>query len=206
MVASRHSRRHRAIGPDHEPADRSLSTLPIWHLALLLGPAVATAAAALRAGPGTPTAAAWQGASLGVRADAIGSVLMLLVAFVGWVIVRHSQTCLHGERDERHYVRWLMATLASVAVVVTTNHVLVLALAWMAASLALHRLPTFYGDRPERWWPRTRSLSSADWPTCACWPPRACCSRPSARCTSTTSSRRLRPRRSCPDRHRPRCC
>ena len=148
-------------------------TLPIWHAALLFGPALAAAAAALFAGPGAATAAAWRGArwaasaalgfaalslaavlsgSLGsghgVRADAVGAVVMLLVAFVGWVIVRYSQPHLNGEREERHYVRWLMATLATVSVVVATNHVLVLALAWTATSLALHRLLMFYRERP----------------------------------------------------------
>ena len=88
------------------------------------------------------------GSGYGMRADVVGSVVMLLVAFVGWVIVRYSQTYLHGERQERKYVRWLMATLATVSVVVATNHVLVLALAWTATSLALHRLLTFFGDRP----------------------------------------------------------
>ena len=149
------------------------STLPIWQAALLLGPALAASAAALFAGPGAATAAAWRGArwaalaavgfaalSLaavlsgatgsghGLRADVMGGVVMLLVAFVGWVIVRYSQPYLSGERQERHYVRWLMATLATVGVVVATNHVLVLALAWTATSLALHRLLTFFGERP----------------------------------------------------------
>jgi formate hydrogenlyase subunit 3/multisubunit Na+/H+ antiporter MnhD subunit len=148
-------------------------TLPIWHAALLFGPALLAAAAALLAGPGAANAAAWRGArwaasaavgvaafSLaavlcgsagsghGVRADAVGAVMQLLVVFVGWVVVRYSQPYLNGERAERHYVRWLMATLAAVNVVVITNHVLVLALAWAATSLALHRLLTFFGERP----------------------------------------------------------
>ena len=150
------------------------STLPIWHAALLFGPALAAAAAALFAGPSASTAAAWRGArwaasaalvlsaaslaavlagsmgtAHGVRADAVGAVVMMLVAFVGWVIVRYSQPYLNGERAERHYVRWLMATLATVGLVVATNHVLVLALAWTATSLALHRLLTFFGERPQ---------------------------------------------------------
>jgi NAD(P)H-quinone oxidoreductase subunit 5 len=150
-----------------------IHALPIWHAALVLGPALTAAAAALMAGPGATTAAAWRGArwaalaavgfaalslgavlagsvgsGYGVRADAVGGVVMLLVAFVGWVIVRYSQPYLNGEREERHYVRWLMATLATVGVVVATNHVLVLALAWTATSLALHRLLTFFGERP----------------------------------------------------------
>ena len=149
------------------------STLPPWHAALLLGPALAALAAALFAGPSMATAAAWraarwatsagagfaalslaailagsQGAGLVLRADAAGGVVALLVAFIAWVIVRYSQPYLEGERDERHYVRWLMTTLAAVAVVLVTNHVLVLALAWAATGLALHRLLTFFGHRP----------------------------------------------------------
>jgi NAD(P)H-quinone oxidoreductase subunit 5 len=149
------------------------STLPPWQVFLLLGPALACAAAALLARPGAGARAAWRtarwatstavvlaalcllavlaghtGAGFALRADAVGGVVTLLVAFIGWIIVRYSQPYLNGERDERHYVRWLMATLASVGLVVATNHVLVLALAWTATSLALHRLLTFFGDRP----------------------------------------------------------
>ena len=147
--------------------------LPIWQTALLLGPALVCAAAALQARPGSGTGAAWRaarwastaatglaalsllsvlaghaGSGFGLRADAVGGVVMLLVTFVGWVIVRYSQPYLNGERAERHYERWLMATLAAVGLVVATNHVVLLALAWAATSLALHRLLTFFGDRP----------------------------------------------------------
>ncbi len=148
-------------------------TLPIWHAGLVLGPALVAAAAALGARRGAVAASAWRnarwasaaavalaalslaavlagsvGAGFGGRADAVGGVVLLLVAFVGWVIVRYSQPYLNGEREERHGVRWLMATLAAVGLVVATNHVLVLALAWAATSMALHRLLTFFGERP----------------------------------------------------------
>jgi NAD(P)H-quinone oxidoreductase subunit 5 len=148
-------------------------TLPAWHAALVIGPALTAAAAALAARVGSGTARAWRvsrwaataavvcaalslaavlwgsgGAAFGVRADAVGSLVLLLVSFVGWVIVRYSQPYLNGEHEERHYVRWLMTTLATVGVVVATNHVLVLALAWTATSMALHRLLNFYGERP----------------------------------------------------------
>jgi NAD(P)H-quinone oxidoreductase subunit 5 len=88
------------------------------------------------------------GSRFGLRADIVGALMSLLVAFVGWVIVRYSQPYLDGELAQRHYVRWLMATLAAVGVVVTTNHLAVLVLAWMATSMALHRLLTFFSDRP----------------------------------------------------------
>ena len=71
----------------------------------------------------------YEGAGYGARADRVGALVLLLVAFVGWVIVRYSQTYLQGEPREAHYVRWLLATLATVLVVVATDHLLVLALA-----------------------------------------------------------------------------
>ena len=149
------------------------ASLPFWHLLLLAAPPLLAALAALVASPRIGTAAAWRlahaaaltalsaavlslaavlfgsrGVALGLRADFLGAAVLLLVAFVGWVIVRYSRPYLNGEAQERAYVRWLMATLAAVAVVLVTNHVLVLALAWTATSLALHRLLTFFGERP----------------------------------------------------------
>lgn len=149
--------------------------------AVFAGPRTQASAAAVTAGsPGLPALSAWsaarwassaalfaaalslaavvgglRGNGFGLRADMVGALMLLLVAFVGWVIVRYSQPYLNGtgagldgEHAERHYVRWLMATLAAVGVVVTTNHMLVLMLAWMATSMALHRLLTFFNDRP----------------------------------------------------------
>ena len=149
------------------------STLPLWQALLLLAPMVLVASSALFATDRADTAAAWRGArwattaslglagmallgvlsggsavGFGLRADSIGGAVTLLVAFVGWVIVRYSQPYLNGEPEERRYVRWLMATLAAVSVVIAANHVLLLALAWMATSMAMHRLLNFFGHRP----------------------------------------------------------
>jgi NAD(P)H-quinone oxidoreductase subunit 5 len=129
-------------------AARPSATVGAW--ALARGAATAALAAAV-------LAAAWIAATVepgavlagaGLRADLPGAVMLVLVSFIGWVIVRYSQPYLAGERSEGHYVRWLVATLGCVGLVVVTNHLLVLALAWTATSLALHRLLTFYGDRP----------------------------------------------------------
>ncbi len=154
------------------------AALPLWHAALLWGPAVLAAAVAAWTWAGsTQPGAGWRAAQAaclaalaaaaaslvavllgavpaggaagyGVRADRVGALVMLLVALVGWVIVRYSHTYLLGERRQAHYLRWLMATLAAVQVVVATDHILVLALAWMATSLTLHHLLTFFHERP----------------------------------------------------------
>jgi NAD(P)H-quinone oxidoreductase subunit 5 len=83
-----------------------------------------------------------------VRVDTAGTIMLTLVAFVGWVIVRYSRRYLAGDRGEARYVPALLATIGAVGVVVATNHLVVLALAWLATSLSLHRLLTFYDERP----------------------------------------------------------
>ena len=60
-----------------------------------------------------------------------------------------SRTCLDGEPEQPRYLRGLGLTLASVTLLVITNNLLVLALAWTATSLALHGLLTFFRTRPQ---------------------------------------------------------
>ncbi|MFM8900854.1 MAG: NADH-quinone oxidoreductase subunit L [Burkholderiales bacterium] len=91
----------------------------------------------------------WGELRLSFRLDAITSSVLLLVAFLGWVIVRYSQTYLEGEPQQTRYVRGLMLTLAAVSGVVLSNNLAFLVLAWMATSLALNSLLTFYPERPQ---------------------------------------------------------
>ena len=148
-----------------------LPTLPLGQSLLLLAPIATLALAALAAARsqapawglarGASTAAlllsaasalmllfAQPGQAWGLRIDAVGATVLLLVSFVGWCIVRYSQTYLAAERGEGRYVSWLLATLTTVLVVVTSNHLLLTAAAWMASSFALHRLLTFFSERP----------------------------------------------------------
>ena len=82
-----------------------------------------------------------------VRVDAVTSGMLCLVGGLGVVIVRYSDPYLRGDPGRRRYVRALLVTLACVLVLVLTNHLLVLALAWMGSSLALHQLLTHFPDR-----------------------------------------------------------
>ena len=86
---------------------------------------------------------------LSLRSDALGCLMLLLVSFIGWVIVGYSQPYLGGERGQPRYIRGLMLTLAAVTLLVMTNNLLVLVLAWITTSLALHVLLTFFQDRPQ---------------------------------------------------------
>jgi len=82
-------------------------------------------------------------------ADLLGVVMVLLIAFLGWVVLRFSRDYLAGEAGQNRYVVALLFTVASVLTVVLTNHLVVLILAWAASSFGLYYLLTFYQDR----WP-----------------------------------------------------
>ena len=84
-----------------------------------------------------------------LRSDALGALMLLLVSFIGWIIVSYSQPYLAGERGQSRYIRGLMLTLAAVSLLVMSNNLLLLALAWIATSLALHGLLTFFDNRPQ---------------------------------------------------------
>lgn len=84
-----------------------------------------------------------------VRLDVVTSVMLVLVCFIAVVIVRYSRTYLHGDAGQVRYARSLLATLAAVTVLVLSNNLLVIALAWMGTSFALHQLLTFYRERPQ---------------------------------------------------------
>lgn len=85
--------------------------------------------------------------SLGVRLDAVTVVVLLLVCTIALVIARYSRSYLDGDPDVQRYARWLLATLAAVTLLVVSSHLLVIALAWTATSLALHQLLTHRRER-----------------------------------------------------------
>ncbi len=86
---------------------------------------------------------------ISLRSDALGGLMLLLVSFIGWVIVGYSKNYLAGAQGQSRYIRGLMLTLAAVSLLVVTNNLGLLALAWIATSLALHGLLTFFVQRPQ---------------------------------------------------------
>jgi NAD(P)H-quinone oxidoreductase subunit 5 len=96
---------------------------------------------------GIPRTAVW--GVLNFRMDVLSAVMLSLVAFLGWVVLRFSRNYLNGDAGQLRYLRWLQLTLAAVTLLVQANNLLVIALAWMGTSLALHNLLTYYGRRPQ---------------------------------------------------------
>jgi NAD(P)H-quinone oxidoreductase subunit 5 len=87
------------------------------------------------------------GVGLSIELDAVSVVMLLLVSFIGWVVVRYAATYLDGEARQGAFTGWLCMTLAAVLLLVLSGDLVQLVLAWVATSLFLHRLLLFYPER-----------------------------------------------------------
>ncbi|MBX3162154.1 MAG: NADH-quinone oxidoreductase subunit L [Deltaproteobacteria bacterium] len=82
-----------------------------------------------------------------MQLDIVSCAMFLLVSALAFVVVRFSRSYLAGQRELDRYARYLLLTLASVTVLVTSNHLAVLVVAWFATDVGLHQLLTFYRTR-----------------------------------------------------------
>lgn len=87
------------------------------------------------------------GPGLAARWDAVSLTMSVLVAFIGWVVVRYAVTYLDGAAGQGAFVGWLCLTLAAVQVLVLAGDLIPLILAWTASSLGLNQLLLFNRER-----------------------------------------------------------
>ncbi|MBB6228865.1 NAD(P)H-quinone oxidoreductase subunit 5 [Polymorphobacter multimanifer] len=113
-----------------------------------LASALLAAGLLIASGPGTSPLMGASEIGLSVRLDAVSAVMLLLVGFVGWVVVRFAGTYLDGEAWQGRFMAWLCATLASVMLLVVAGNLVLLAAAWIGIGIGLRRLLLFYPDRP----------------------------------------------------------
>jgi NAD(P)H-quinone oxidoreductase subunit 5 len=99
-------------------------------------------------GRGTSVLIGIGGVGISVRLDAVSVIMLLLVSFVGWVVQRYAATYLDGEDHQGAFIGWLLATLASVMLLVLAGNLWLLGGSWIATSLFLHKLLLFYPERP----------------------------------------------------------
>ncbi|MGF1455114.1 MAG: proton-conducting transporter membrane subunit [Alphaproteobacteria bacterium] len=112
-----------------------------------LAAAITTAVILIRESSGTGPLIGLLGVGLSSRLDVVSVVMLVLVSFVGWIVIRYSGSYLDGEARQGAFLGWMAATLASVLLLVQAGNLIHLAVAWVATSLSLHRLLLFYGDR-----------------------------------------------------------
>jgi NAD(P)H-quinone oxidoreductase subunit 5 len=100
-----------------------------------------------RDGPGTSMAVGYGDVTLSSRLDLVSLVMLTLVSFLGWIVLRYAGTFLDGEARQGPFIGWMAATLAAVLLLVQSGSLFQLALAWIATSLLFHRLLLFYPER-----------------------------------------------------------
>lgn len=112
-----------------------------------LATAVVSSFTLMTEGAATSSLIGLSGMGLSARLDAVSAVMLLLVSFVGWVVVRYAATYMDGEPQQGPFTGWLCATLAAVMMLVIAGNILQLVLAWIATSLFLHKLLLHYPNR-----------------------------------------------------------
>jgi NAD(P)H-quinone oxidoreductase subunit 5 len=85
---------------------------------------------------------------LALRLDLIAVTMTVLVAFVGWVVVRNARTALDGETREGAFHGLMLATIAAVLVLVQAGSLAVLVVGFVAVGAGLRQLLLFYAARP----------------------------------------------------------
>jgi NAD(P)H-quinone oxidoreductase subunit 5 len=84
---------------------------------------------------------------IGFRLDALSGTLALLVSFLGGIILRYSRNYLAGDEQQGHFFKWMALTIGSVLTLVLSPGLVQFSLAWIATSMALHKLLVYYPDR-----------------------------------------------------------
>ena len=109
--------------------------------------AILSAVALWANGPGTSDLIGVAGIGISVRLDAVSAIMLLLVSFIGWIVMRFSATYMDGEARQGAFVGWMSTALASVLLLVMSGNLVQVLFAWAATSLALNQLLLFYPER-----------------------------------------------------------
>ena len=131
------------------PGRRPRHVSPIAQFALLGAIVIALISIGLviHEGPISSPLLGSAGLGISIRLDPVSAPMFLLVAFIGWIVVRYAATYMDGESRQGAFTGWLCMTLASVFLLVLAGGLAQLLAAWIATSLFLHRLLLFYPDR-----------------------------------------------------------
>lgn len=87
-------------------------------------------------------------AGVAVLIDPVSVIMLTLVTFIGWIVIRFAATALRDEPDRARFLGWMLLTLAAVCLLVTAGGLVQLLAGWGLAGVALHRLLLFHPERP----------------------------------------------------------
>ena len=138
-----------ALYASRHPGKRPTGVAKLAEAAAFLAFVAAASSACLLVvnGSGTSGLIGMSGIGLSVRLDAVSAVMLVLVSFVGWIVLRYSKTYMDGEDHQGAFTGWMSATLAAVLFLVMSGNLIQLFAAWTLTSLSLNRLLLFYPKR-----------------------------------------------------------
>lgn len=141
LLAALHAARHPGKRPGAGPALAEAAAFAAFLFAAL------SAVLLVLEGSGTSGLIGVFGVGLSVRLDAVSAVMLVLVSFIGWIVLRYSRTYMDGEAQQGAFTSKMSATLAAVLLLVMSGNLIQLFVAWTATSLLLNRLLLFYPER-----------------------------------------------------------
>ena len=86
--------------------------------------------------------------SVGTYVNHLTIIMLLLVSFVGAIVSRYARNYLEGDVNRGQFHKWLNLTLGSILTLIVSGNLFMFSLVWIATSLCLDKLLTFYQDRP----------------------------------------------------------
>lgn len=94
------------------------------------------------------TVASWGPVAVSSYFDSVSAVMLVLASFLAVAVIRFSANYLGGNPDQGRFFKWLSVTAGCVLLLVVSGNLALFVLSWMGVSMALHKLLTFYPDRP----------------------------------------------------------
>lgn len=141
LLSAAYAFRHPGCRDGNAPRVAENATLAVLGIALLSFGLLITK------GAGTSPLMGANELGLAIRVDAVTIIMQLLIAFIGWIVVRFSRNYLDGDARQGRFTGWLLTTLAAVLLLVTAGNIVQLVLAWVASGFCLQRLLLHYPER-----------------------------------------------------------
>lgn len=92
-------------------------------------------------------APAGTGTALGLRYDGSSAMMSVLVATIGWVVVRYARRYLDGDPGRARFLRALVGTLAGILLFVFAGDLVTMGLAWIGVAAGLSPLLRHRSER-----------------------------------------------------------
>ncbi|MDG1572465.1 proton-conducting transporter membrane subunit [Robiginitalea sp. M366] len=89
------------------------------------------------------------GLGLSLRLDPLSTTMFLMIALLGFIVLRFSANYLDGDPRKSVFMARLATTIASVELLVLSGNLLQLLVFWVVTSICLHYLLVFYRSRPQ---------------------------------------------------------